>query len=155
MDLGATPPGVEQVYNRVILVGRLTRDPDLRHTPQGKAVAHIRLAVDRGVSNQQGERQTDFIDVSVWDRQAETVSQYLRKGRLVLVEGRLQVRQYDASDGTRRTVYEVVASAVKFFPQGRSSEESPPAERPPGREAEPFGDIGTEFTPGDDDDIPF
>lgn len=142
------------MYNRVILVGRLTRDPELRYTAQGKAVAHFRLAVDRGIPGPQGERQTDFIDISVWERQAEIVSQYLAKGRLVLVEGRLQMRQYEAQDGTRRTAYEVVASSVRFFPQGqgRGPESGPGGERI--EAGEPAG-LGTEFSPGEDDDIPF
>lgn len=145
------------MYNRIVLVGRLTRDPELRHTSTGKAVAGFRLAVDRGTTNAQGERQTDFIDIVVWERQAELVSQYLSKGRLVLVEGRLEMRQYDAQDGTRRTVYEVRANTVKFLDRGDRSGEGGGGygERPSygggSREADSFG---SDFNP-DDDDVPF
>lgn len=157
------------MFNKVILIGRLTKDPELRYTPSGKAVAGFRLAVDRGSTNAQGEKETDFIDIVVWDKQAETVQKYLTKGRLVLVDGRLQMRQYDAQDGTRRTVYEVVAQTVRFLPDGRNQGEAgfpadfggeaprrapqpqPPAQRPPGGGV-PFG---TDFSPEDDDDVPF
>jgi len=148
------------VYNRIVLVGRLTRDPELRHTPTGKAVAQFRLAVDRGTTNAQGERQTDFIDVVVWERQAELVSQYLTKGRLVLVEGRLEMRQYDAQDGTRRTVYEVRANTVKFLDRASAASEAAAdrsgfgggfREEPEPMEPIPFG---SDFNP-EDDDVPF
>lgn len=143
------------MFNRIILVGRLTKDPELRYTPSGKAVASFRLAVDRGRGGQGSERETDFIDVVVWERQAETVSQYLNKGRLVLVEGRLQMRQYDAQDGTRRTVYEVVASLVRFMPDrgGEGPGPGPGSSSGAGRES---GDGGyaQDFNP-DDDDVPF
>lgn len=133
------------MYNRIILVGRLTKDPELRYTPSGKAVAGFRLAVDRGRRSGQdgsGDREADFIDVVVWDRQAETVSQYLTKGRLVLTEGRLQMRQYDAQDGSRRTVYEVIANTVRFMPD---------------RHGDGSGTEGSaqDFHPDDDDDVPF
>ncbi|MFO7172582.1 MAG: single-stranded DNA-binding protein [Bacillota bacterium] len=140
------------MYNRIVLVGRLTRDPELRHTPSGKAVATFRLAVDRGTTNAQGERQADFIDVVVWERQAELVSQYLTKGRLVLVEGRLEMRQYDAQDGTRRTVYEVRANTVKFLDRGNGSEVGAAGGGATGGADDlPFGN---DFDPGDDD-VPF
>ncbi len=155
------------MFNKVILIGRLTKDPELRYTPSGKAVAGFRLAVDRGMSNPQGEKETDFIDIVVWDKQAETVQRYLSKGRLVLVDGRLQMRQYDAQDGTRRTVYEVVAQNVRFLPDSKNQGEGgfgsdfgsePPAarrtpqQRPAGGSQAPFG---SEFNPDDDDDVPF
>ena len=98
------------MLNSVVLIGRLTKDPELRYTPSGKAVATLRLAVDRGTVNQQGERETDFIDIVVWEKQAETVANYLQKGRLVAVQGRLQIRQYTTQDGQKREKAEVVAS---------------------------------------------
>lgn len=104
------------MYNRVILLGRLTRDPELRYTAAGKPVTNFRLAVDRGRAGDDGEATTDFVDIVAWERQAETAAEYLHKGRLVLVEGRLQVRQYEAQDKSRRTVYEVVANTVRFMP---------------------------------------
>lgn len=142
------------MYNRIVLVGRLTKDPDLRHTPSGKAVASFRLAVDRGRKDQHGNSETDFINIIVWERQAETVSQYLNKGRLVLVEGRLQMRTYDTQDGQRRTVYEVVANAVRFMPDGRGSQDAPSPAAPPAGD-QGSGDFGYGYNPGDDDDVPF
>ena len=103
------------MLNSIVLIGRLTKDPELRYTPSGKAVATLRLAVDRGTTNPQGEKETDFIDVVVWERQAETVANYLQKGRLIAVQGRLQIRQYETQEGQRRERAEVVASQVRFM----------------------------------------
>ena len=111
------------MLNRVILIGRLTADPELRYTQSGTAVANFRLAVDRPFTNQSGERETDFIPIVVWDKQAETCANYLNKGRLVAVDGRMQVRSYDAQDGSRRWVTEVVAQDVRFLDWGRQSEQ--------------------------------
>ncbi|HHY34743.1 MAG TPA: single-stranded DNA-binding protein [Firmicutes bacterium] len=102
------------MLNRIVLVGRLTRDPELRYTPSAKAVASFTLAVDRR-RNQQGEKETDFIDIVTWGRLAETCSNYLSKGRLVAVEGRLQIRSYQTQDGQKRKVAEVVADGVHFL----------------------------------------
>ncbi|MCR4425843.1 MAG: single-stranded DNA-binding protein [Firmicutes bacterium] len=101
--------------NRVVLVGRLTRDPELRFTQNGIAVARFTLAVDRPFSNQQGERETDFIDVVVWRKQAENSAEYLKKGHLAAVDGRLQVRSYQTAEGQKRRVWEVVADRVQFL----------------------------------------
>ncbi|WP_053958086.1 single-stranded DNA-binding protein [Sulfobacillus thermosulfidooxidans] len=103
------------MMNHIILIGRLTRDPEMRYTPQGTPVAAFTLAVDRPFTNAQGQRDTDFIDCVVWRKLAETVGNYLQKGRLVAVEGRLQVRSYEAQDGTKRRVAEVVAESVQFL----------------------------------------
>ncbi|HHY38932.1 MAG TPA: single-stranded DNA-binding protein [Clostridia bacterium] len=103
------------MLNRVILIGRLTRDPELRYTPAGVPVAHFSLAVSRPFSNQQGEQETDFIDIVVWRKQAETCANYLGKGRLAAIEGRLQSRSYETPDGQRRRVWEVVADRVTFL----------------------------------------
>jgi single-strand DNA-binding protein len=103
------------MLNRIILIGRLTRDPELRYTPTGVAVASFTLAVNRPYTSAQGERETDFIDIVVWRRLAETVSGHLHKGRLVAVQGRLQVRSYETQDGQRRRAYEVVADDVRFL----------------------------------------
>lgn len=103
------------MLNRVILIGRLTRDPELRYTPAGVAVAQFTLAVDRPFTNQQGERETDFIPVVTWRQLAETCAHYLRKGRLAAVEGRLQVRSYDNAEGRKVYVTEVVADNVRFL----------------------------------------
>ena len=103
------------MLNRIILIGRLTRDPELRYVPSGHPVAQFTLAVDRPFTNQAGERDTDFIDIVVWRKLAEQVSQHLSKGRLVAVEGRLQIRSYEAQDGQKRKVAEVVADGVRFL----------------------------------------
>lgn len=102
------------MLNRIILIGRLVADPQLRYTQNGIAVGNFRIAVDRPYSNQQGERETDFIDIVTWRRLAEVCANNLGKGRLVGVEGRLQVREYDY-EGQRRRVAEVVADNVQFL----------------------------------------
>ncbi|NMB12366.1 MAG: single-stranded DNA-binding protein [Firmicutes bacterium] len=112
------------MLNRVILIGRLTADPELRYTQSGTAVTNFRLAVDRPFTNQSGEREADFIPIVVWDKQAENCANYLNKGRLVAVDGRIQVRSYDAQDGTRRWVTEVVAQDVRFLDWGRQSDQA-------------------------------
>ncbi|MDR7542797.1 MAG: single-stranded DNA-binding protein [Armatimonadota bacterium] len=103
------------MLNRIVLIGRLTRDPELRYVPSGHPVASFTLAVDRPFANQQGERETDFIDIVAWRKLAEQVSQHLSKGRLVAVEGRLQIRSYETQDGQKRKVAEVVADGVRFL----------------------------------------
>ena len=107
--------------NRVDLVGRLTRDHELRHTTSGRAVCEIKLAINRTFTNQNGEREADFINVVVWDKQAENVSKYVTKGRLVSVEGRLQSRIYDDKDGKKVYVTEVIANSVQFLSTGNSN----------------------------------
>ncbi|HOB28649.1 MAG: single-stranded DNA-binding protein [Dethiobacteria bacterium] len=129
------------MLNLVVLIGRLTRDPELRYTPgNGTAVATFTLAVDRSFANRQGERETDFIRIVTWDKLAETCANYLQKGRLVAVTGRLQIRSYDDKEGIRRKAAEVVARDVRFLEPPRSEE--------------------TDSFPGDEisvseDDIPF
>jgi len=124
--------GAEAVaLNRVILIGRLTRDPELRLLPSGVPVATFTLAVDRPFANQQGEREADFIDVVVWRKQAESVSNHLSKGCLVAVEGRLQVRRYETQEGQRRRVVEVVADAVRFLDRPHGTEVEAPGRAVP------------------------
>lgn len=104
------------MLNRVILIGRLTRDPELRYTPAGVAVTQFTLAIDRPfTSGGQGEREADFIPVVTWRQLAETCANYLRKGRLTAVEGRLQVRNYENNEGKRVYVTEVIADNVRFL----------------------------------------
>lgn len=111
--------------NRVILIGRLVRDPELRVTQSGLPVARMRIAVDRARPNPQtGNREADFVDIAVWGKQAETVSQYLKKGRLVAVDGRLQVRNYETPDGQKKTFYEVVAERVQFLDKASGPSEA-------------------------------
>ncbi len=107
------------MLNTVILIGRLVRDPELRYTPAGVAVGSFTIAVDRPFTNQQGEREADFIDIVLWRKLAETCASHLGKGRLVAVEGRLQVRSYETQDGQRRRVAEVVANNVRFLDRPR------------------------------------
>jgi len=108
------------LLNRVILIGRLTRDPELRYTPSGVAVTTFTLAVDRPFTNQQREREADFINIVTWRQLAETCANYLRKGRLTAVEGRIQVRNYDNNEGRRVYVTEVIADNVRFLESSNS-----------------------------------
>ncbi len=135
------------MLNRIVLIGRLTRDPELRYTPSGVAVASFSLAVDRPFANQQGERETDFIDIVVWRKLAETVSGHLQKGRLVAVQGRLQIRSYETQDGQRRKAAEVVADDVRFLDKPRDSAQG----------AEGFADYAGPGAGAEDeaDDVPF
>ncbi len=103
------------MINRVILVGRLTKNPELRYTPNGVAVANFTIAVNRPFSNQQGEREADFIQVVVWRRQAENAANYLTKGSLAGVDGRLQTRNFENNEGRRVYMTEVVADSVQFL----------------------------------------
>jgi single-strand DNA-binding protein len=105
--------------NRVILIGRLTKDPELRYTPAGVAVTQFTLAVDRPFTSQGGEREADFIPVVTWRQLAETCANYLRKGRLTAVEGRIQVRNYENNEGRRVYVTEVIADNVRFLESNR------------------------------------
>lgn len=105
--------------NRVVLVGRLTRDPELRTTSTGKSVTSFSIAVDKRFKGGDGEDTADFFRVSCWEKTAEFVANYLTKGRLVAVDGRLQSRKYTASDGTNREVVEVVAESVQGLDRPR------------------------------------
>lgn len=116
------------MLNRIVLIGRLTRDPELRYTPNGIAVASFTLAVDRPFNNPQGERETDFIDIVAWRKLAETVSGHLQKGRLVAVQGRLQIRSYETQDGQRRKAAEVVSDDVRFLDRPREQQAAAGAE---------------------------
>ena len=135
--------------NKVFLMGNLTRVPELRYTPSGTAVADLRLAVNRNYTTQGGEKREDtcFLTVVVWGKQAETCREYLDKGSPILVEGRLQTRDWEAKDGQKRTVTEVVAERVQFMGRGRGGATAPAAVPATG---ESFG----EDTPADDD-VPF
>lgn len=104
-------------FNKVLLMGNLTKDPELRYTPQGTAVANLRLAVNRRFKNKNQELKEEvcFINAVVWDRQAETCNQYLRKGSPVFVEGRLQSRSWEDNTGAKRSVIEVRVERVQFL----------------------------------------
>lgn len=109
------------MMNRVVLVGRLTKDPDLRYTPNGVPVATFTLAVNRTFTNQQGEREADFINCVIWRRPAENVANFLKKGSLAGVDGRIQTRSYEGQDGKRVYVTEVLAESVQFLEPKSSS----------------------------------
>ena len=100
--------------NRIIIMGRMTKDPELRHTPSGIAVTSFTLAVDRDFKGQNGEKETDFIDVVAWRNTAEFASKYFSKGRMVIVEGRLQNREWKDKDGNKRRSAEVYADSIYF-----------------------------------------
>ena len=101
--------------NKVLLVGRLTRDPELRTTPSGMAVTRFTIAVSQNFTNKNGERGADFINCSAWGRQADNISKYCHKGSLVSAEGRIRTGSYDAQDGTKRYTTEVVCDTVNFL----------------------------------------
>ena len=119
------------MLNKIILMGRLTRDPELRRTQSGTAVASFTLAVDRDYKPQDGERETDFIDIVAWRGTGEFVSKYFTKGRMAVVEGRLQVRDWTDKDGNKRRSAEVVANRV-YFGEGKRNTESQNPENPGG-----------------------
>ncbi len=118
--------------NKVLLIGNLTRDPELRYTPGGTAVANLRMATNRKYKDKTGEMKQDvcFVTVVAWDKQAEVCNQYLHKGSPLFVEGRLQSRSWDGSDGKKRTVLEVRAERVQFL-GGPSDRPAPAAEEAP------------------------
>ena len=161
--------------NKVVLIGRLTRDPDLRYPSSNIPVANFTVAVNRNFTNQNGEREADFINVIVWRKQAENVKKYIGKGSLVAVEGRIQTRNYEGNDGKRVYVTEVVADNVQLLEskaqsQNRASSMSsdpmdnfspndiPPMEQPAmttNIEAEdPFANFDSSVEISDDD-LPF
>lgn len=124
------------MLNRVVLIGRLANDPELKYTPSGIAVASFRIAVDR-IPNAQGERQADFIPIVAWRQRAEFAANYLTKGRLVAVDGKLQVRSWVAQDGTKRYATEVIADILKSLDRPKEHTEAasaPAAEEPPAEE---------------------
>ncbi len=110
-------------FNKVFLIGNLTRDPELRYTPSGVPVASMRLAINTQFRDKSGERkiETCYVNIVAWNRQAELCSQFLSKGRRVLVEGRLQSRSWETSDGTKRSIIEVRADRIQFL-DGRRQE---------------------------------
>ncbi|MDY8046540.1 single-stranded DNA-binding protein [Paenibacillus polymyxa] len=139
--------------NRVVLVGRLTKDPELRYLPNGTGTASFTLAVDRSFTNGNGQRETDFIPIVVWRQLAETVANYLKKGRLTAVEGRIQVRKWESDNGTRY-ITEIVADNVRFLESNRSQ---PAPNEPDHRrqyDKDPFHDDGQPIDIPDSD-LPF
>jgi len=146
--------------NNVILIGRLTKDPELRYTITGIPVATFRLAVDKGLSREKkqemeskGQPTADFINIVVYGKQAENCANYLGKGRLTAIQGRIQSRSYDAKDGSKRYVTEVIANRVEFIDWGGNTSSS--------NFGSSYDDEGMDypdidgFAPVDDDNIPF
>lgn len=155
--------------NKVVLIGRLTKDPELRTTTNGIPATNFSLAVNRNFKNKEGNIEADFFNVTVWRKQAENVSKYCQKGTQVCVEGRLQNRTYDAQDGTKRYVTDVVADSVEFLSRANSASNGSFAQDAAGipdqdvvsqtKETEisgddPFKDFGSEVVLTDDD-LPF
>lgn len=133
------------MLNRTVLMGRLTRDPELRHTGKGTAVASFSLAVDRPFKGQDGKKQTDFIDIVAWGNTADFAARYFTKGRMAVVEGRLQTRDWQAKDGGKRRSVEVIAESLYFGDSRRAAGSGPaPAEA---EEPDPFGDEPPEEEP--------
>lgn len=147
------------MLNNVVLMGRLTADPELRTTSTGKSVCSFSIAVDRGYVRQGEERQADFINIVTWEQQANFVTRYFRKGSMIAITGRIQTRRYEDSTGAKRTAFEVVANQISFCGSkaesgttgGYSSQPSAPAQAPAYQTAAP-GDF-EEIT--DDEDLPF
>ena len=146
------------MLNKIILMGRLTRDPELRRTQSGTAVTSFSLAVDRDFKSQNGEKETDFIDIVAWRGTAEFVSKYFTKGRMAVVEGRLQIRDWTDRDGGKRRSAEVIADNVYFGDskrEGGADNGYAPAYSAPARsggyaESSAFAEIGEE-----DGELPF
>jgi single-strand DNA-binding protein len=142
--------------NRVVLVGNLTRDPELRHTPSGTAVCSLRLAVNSRRKDQSGQwvEKPNYFDVTVWGQQGENCAQYLAKGRPVGVDGRLEWREWDAQDGTKRQAVEIIADSVQFL----GGREAGGGDFGGGNQYVPAGAAAQrdDFSPAaTDDDIPF
>lgn len=138
--------------NKVVLIGRLARDPSLKFIPgNGTAVTTVTLAVDK-YNASTGQREADFISVTIWGKQAENTANYMTKGSLMAISGRIQTRSYDGKDGSKRYVTEVVANEVSFLSyrkgeQANSSDANNIYDNPP--------DFDADMTPVDDGDIPF
>ena len=135
------------MLNHITIMGRLTRDPELRRTGSGVAVTSFTLAVDRDYAPEGQERETDFIDVVAWRNTAEFVSRYFTKGRMAVVEGRLQVRDWKADDGSKRRTAEVVADSIYFGDSKRDDSGRPVTAYPEPAEIAELDE--------DDDELPF
>ncbi|MGI5892181.1 MAG: single-stranded DNA-binding protein [Bacillota bacterium] len=143
------------MLNRIILIGRLTKDPELRFTQSGVAVASFFLAVDRSFKNADGQKETDFINIIAWRGLGENCANYLSKGKLAAVDGRLQIRNYETKDGQKRTIAEVVADDVRFLSPRESSVATPTSPSEGYVKNEPVMDNFDEEMPLGDDDLPF
>ena len=145
-------------YNRVIVIGNLTRDPELKRTPSGAAVCDLRLAVSESYRNKEGERieRPVFVDVVVWNQQAENCNQYLSKGSPVLVEGRLQYDEWKNQQGETRSKIRIVASRTQFLGTSQSHESSAqPVDSSDATDAQPRNSAESAPEPEGDEEIPF
>lgn len=147
-------------FNKVVLVGNLTRDPELRYTPKGTAIAKIGLAVNRTWKSESGETKEEvtFVDVDVFGRTAENVGQYMRKGSPILIEGRLRLDTWeDKQTNQKRSKLGVVAENVQFLgsPRGESGGEAPRPKPAQGVKAAAGSDDAADTTPPEEDDVPF
>jgi single-strand DNA-binding protein len=141
--------------NRVVLVGNLTRDPELRHTPSGTPVCSLRLAVNTRRKDESGQwtDKPNYFDITVWGQQGENCAQYLAKGRPIAIDGRLEWREWEAQDGTKRQAVEIVADSVQFLGgRGEAGEAGGNQFVPAGAASAADADFGGG---GGDDDIPF
>ena len=148
------------MLNKIVLMGRLVRDPELRRTGGGTAVAALTLAVDRDYKSQSGEKETDFIDVVAWRSTAEFVNKYFTKGRMAVVSGRLQIRCWTDKDGSKRRTAEVNADHVYFGDSKKESQDGPSASAPylpPACPAARYAAPSSDFAMLEDDDaqLPF
>ncbi|HSP47324.1 MAG TPA: single-stranded DNA-binding protein [Clostridiaceae bacterium] len=143
--------------NKVVLIGRLTKDPELKYTPgSGTAVTTLTLAVDRRYQKDSQQKEADFIPVVVWGKSAESTAQYMNKGKLMAVSGRIQTRSYEAKDGGKRYVTEVVADEVQFLEWGtKGSSSNEGGFGGNNKNDSGFGSSFDDMTPVDDGDIPF
>ena len=145
--------------NKVILIGNLAADPESRTTQSGISQCTLRLAVQRRFANQQGVRETDFFNVICWRQTADFCARYLSKGRKVAVEGSIQVRSYDAQDGSKRYVTEIIADSVEFCDSRAEAAARPRTDNPPPVPEPPVGyganNSNGGFTEVDDDELPF
>lgn len=145
--------------NKVVLIGRLTKDPELRYTSSNVPAASFTLAVNRNFQNQNGVREADFISIVMWRKQAETVKKYLTKGSLISIEGRIQTRNYDGADGKKVYVTEVIADNFEFLESKGQRASQPSIDLPPLPEEtpttnvndEPYIDFGDTIELSDDD----
>ncbi len=146
------------MLNKVILIGRFTRDVELRSTPQGVSTCSFSLAVDRNYQNAGGERQTDFINCVAWRQTAEFISKYFSKGNLICVEGSIQTRSWKDNDGNNRYATDVVVDRSYFVESKKSAQSSSqmPSFEAPQFNDSPFGNLPDPISPlGTDDDLPF
>lgn len=139
--------------NKVVLIGRLTADPELRYTQSNKAYTRFTIAVNRNFKNESGEKGADFISAVAWDKRAETICNYVRKGNRIGIIGRIQTGSYEKEDGSRGYLTDVIISELEFL-ENKSKDERPAPEYPEDSiNDDPFSDFGDSVVT--DDDLPF